>query len=53
MKVPAGELERLEHRQDLFHARNRCQRLALELALVSDDSDNRPHFPAAEVRFAA
>ncbi len=50
MKLPAGELERLEDRQDLLDAGNGRQRLGPELVLVADDADDGADLAAAEVR---
>ena len=49
MELAAGELERLEDRHDLLDARDRLQRLDLELVLVADHADDRPRDPLAEV----
>ena len=50
VKLPAGELERLQDRHDLLDARDRLQRLDLELRLIADHADDRARHPLAQVR---
>ena len=50
MELAAGELERLQDRHDLLDARDRLQRLDLELGLVADDADDGPRNPLAQMR---
>src|SRR5205823_5950440 len=50
MELTAGQLERLEDRQHLFHAGNGSQRLDLKLALLADHTDDRPQLPLADMR---
>ena len=49
MKLAAGELERLQDRHDLLDARNRLERLDLQLGLVADHADDRARNPLAQV----
>ena len=49
MKLPAGQLERLQDRQNLFDSRQGGQRLGLQLALVANHADDGAQFSAAQV----
>ena len=49
MKLPAGELERLEDRQHLFHTRDGGQRLDLEFVLIPDDADDGPQLALTDM----
>ena len=49
MKLAAGQLEGPQDRHDLLDARNRLQRLSLQLRLIADHADDRARNPLAEM----
>ena len=50
VELAAGELERLQDRQDLLDAGDGRERLGLRLVLVADDADDGALLAAADVR---
>src|SRR5208282_1645300 len=49
VKLAARKLEWLEYRNDLLHARNRLERLDLQLGLVADHTDDRSRNTLAQM----